>query len=247
MTDLLCASANCRTFGQHATDCVNGDCKGCLPRLAADTLRLCEWNTAKIGTDAIEGGRLHGELVLVLSGTGRGGPRVSGGAIDKSINFNDLAGEVRATIRAHLVSWTKLIAEERGFTLPEDRVTDLAAFVARSARWLAANSLAASASDEMAELVQIARPVAYPSGTKRIQVGGCPECGSDLMAILRSETSKLPQEVVCAENVEHSWTKAQWLTLGQRLADAAGPQSPKVRLTAGTVGHGGWSSRRLAA
>lgn len=247
MTNLLCPAADCSPRGQHADGCENANCRGCKTRLAADGLWLCLVHTARIGEDAIEAGRLHGELALVLAGAGRGGPRVSGGTIDKSLNLNDMAADVRPVIRARLVSWAKFIGEARGFALPVDRVTAIAAFVAKSAQWLAATTLAESASEELAELVQIARPVAYPSGTRRFSVGGCPECGADLMAILRGESSPLPQEVVCAEDADHSWTKAQWLTLGQRLADAAGPEEPKMRLTAGTVGHGGWSSRRAAA
>lgn len=249
MNNLLCPAADCSPRGQHADGCENANCRGCLTRMAADGLRLCLVHTARIGEDAIEAGRLHGELALVLAGAGRGGPRVSGGAIDKSLNLNEAAKLARATIRHTLVQWTRFIAEERRMTLPEDRVTDIAAFVARDPKWLASfnDAIAVSASEELSELVQIARPVAYPSGTRRFSVGGCPECGADLMAVLRPGSMVLPDEIVCAENVEHAWGREQWIGLGVAVAAKVPVTAVPDRLRAGTLGHGGWQSRAVKA
>lgn len=248
MTHLLCPAADCSPRGQHAADCTDGNCRGCLTRMAADGLRLCLVHTDKIGTDAIEAGRLHGELALVLVGAGRGGPRVSGGTIDKSLNLNEAAHLARTTIRHTLVQWARFIAEHRRMTLPEDRVTDVAAFVARDPKWLASfsDAIAVSASEELAELVQIARPVAYPSGTKRISVGGCPECGADLMAVLR-QGSALPDQVVCAEDVDHAWGRDAWIELGVEVAAKRPVTVARERRRAGPVGNGGWQSRRSEA
>lgn len=248
MTHLLCPAADCSPRGQHATDCTDGNCRGCLTRMAADGLQLCLVHTARIGEDAIEAGRLHGELALVLVGAGRGGPRVSGGTIDKSLNLNEVAHLARTTIRHTLVQWARFIAEHRRMTLPEDRVTDIAAFVARDPKWLASfnDAIAVSASEELAELVQIARPVAYPSGTRKFSVGGCPECGSDLMAVLRPGSTALPHEVVCAEDVEHAWGRDAWIELGVAVAAQRPEAVARERLRAGTVGNGGWQTRRAA-
>jgi hypothetical protein len=249
VTHLLCPAADCSPRNVHADGCENANCRGCMTRLAADGLRLCLVHTAKIGEDAVEAGRLHGELALVLAGTGRGGPRVSGGAIDKSLNLNEAAANARIEIRAKLVSWTKFISEKRGFSQPDGRVTDMAAFVATSNEWLAAlseDNLAVSASEELAELVQIARPVAYPSGTRRFSVGGCPECDADLMAVLRPGSTVLPDQVVCAEDPEHAWGREQWIALGVEVAAKRPVTVARERLRAGTVGLGGWQSRRAA-
>ena len=248
MTHLLCPAADCSPRNVHADGCTDTNCRGCMTRLAADGLRLCLVHTAKIGEDAIEAGRLHGELALVLAGTGRGGPRVSGGAIDKSLNLNEAAELARTTIRHTLVQWARFIAENRRMTLPEDRVTAIAAFVARDPRWLASfnEAIAVSATGELAELVQIARPVAYPSGTRRFSVGGCPECDADLMAVLRPGSTVLPDQVVCAEDPEHAWGREQWIALGVEVAAKRPVTVARERLRAGTVGLGGWQSRRAA-
>lgn len=244
MNNLLCVAEDCRAPGQHA-GCTDERCPGCVPRMAADKVWLCLWHMEHLRVDAIEAARLHGELALVLAGGGGGGPRVSGGTVDKSLNLNVLAAEVRATIRATLVAWARLISEERGFALPENRITAIGAYVARDPEWLASREvdIARSAARELAELVQIARPVAYPGGTRRFRVAGCPECGGDLMAVLRREDSLVPQEVVCAENPEHRWDRLRWLALG---AATVRPVADRVAVGSGTLGHGGWAGRRVA-
>jgi hypothetical protein len=197
-----------------------------MTRLAADGLRLCLVHTAKIGEDAVEAGRLHGELALSLTGTGAGGPRVSGGTVDKSTNLNGAAASARTQIRAVLVSWALFIAEERGWSLPEDRITAIAEYVARDPRWLASRDvdLALSASEELAELVRAARPIAYPSGSRVIHLGHCPEsaedgpCRGKLRALLRQAESAMPSMVVCDSDENHSWSGDGWRTLGNRMA-----------------------------
>jgi hypothetical protein len=246
VTDLLCANQACHITGRHLSDCPGDDCWGCQPARAADGLWICGHCTRRIGTDAIEAARLHGELALVLAGTGGGGPRVSGGGLAAGIALNTTAAEIRAEIRHVLVAWTLLCAQETNWTPPADRVTAIAAWIDLHREWYAGRDFAGEISREMAELVRAARPVAYPSGTRRFSVGGCPRCGADLVAILRRETSLLPQELVCAEDTSHTWTRAQWLALGDQLRERRPVEPDRVPLRSVTVGHGGWDGRRVA-
>lgn len=227
MTDLLCASAHCRIIGQHA-GCTDEACKGCLPRKAADGLRLCDVHTDAIGHDAIRAGDLHGALADVLTGGGGGGPKVSGGSVDKSLNLNERAVELRDDIRAKLVSWCLMISEERGIALPEDRPIRLGAYVNTHRAWLAAHPAAGDASAELRQLVNDARRVAYPevSGTTR-DLGTCPVtedgavCGGKLRGVMRRTDSFLPSWVLCDREREHAWDATQWIELGAALEAAA--------------------------
>lgn len=236
----LCASPRCRTLGQHHTDC-EGDCRGCLPNVAGSGLLLCYNHADHIGTDAVAAAQAWGELALSLapSGSGDGGGR--GGNPHPSLVLHDGVVEVRATIRHTLVSWTRLIAEERGVHVPwrwqyvlpafgcegpANRVriavegaTALAEYIQVHARWLAAQDYAGECSDEFASLAASARRVVQPSGTRIISVGPCPmqDCGGELRALMRTERSLMPSSVTCDADTGHEWTAADWPALAASM------------------------------
>jgi len=214
----LCAAPHCRIRGQHTTDCPGGDCRGCLPRPAADGLQLCWPHVGWLEADARQAAELYDELALVLAGGAGHGERTSGSP-DRTRLPNPAAMEARATIRAVLASWCRLIAEERGVELPRDEVADMGAYIARHAHWLAAHPAAGEAADELRELVRVARRIAYPDGTRAVDVGPCPHdgCGGTLRALLRRGDPLLPAVVVCSVDDQHEWSADQWLTLGRQL------------------------------
>jgi len=217
----LCVAPGCRCYGRHAPDCL-GDCRGCLPRLAADGLRLCRPHAEGLGRDARQAAELYDELALALAGASSPVGRVSGSP-DRSRIPNPAAMEARSRIRAILASWCQLIAEERGAELPRDEVADMGEYVARHALWLAAHPAAGDAADELRELVRVARRIAYPDGTRRVDVGPCPHdgCGGTIRALLRRADSLLPSAIVCSASAEHEWPADQWLTLGRQIRKVA--------------------------
>ncbi len=223
MTQLQCANPTCAVPGRHATGCDNpADCRGCQPALARDGLWLCGRCTDHIGTDATRAAELHGELALVLAGTGSGGgPRVSGGGLAAGIALNEAAVTARTQIESVLGSWCRMIAEERGLSAPAPHITALGAYIHLHREWLAAHGAAADACGEIRGLVTLARPIAQPSGTRSIHIGACPgrdePCDGKLRARLRGEASLLPHTVTCDEDETHSWTADQWRTLGRRM------------------------------
>lgn len=224
MTDRApCESPRCRAHGQHAPGCTDGDCRGCLPRLAADGLRLCHVCRRRLAEDITTAAQLHGELALVLASVGIGGERVSGSPT-RSLALNDAAVDARTLIRHTLVSWAQLVAEERGFSLPADHVTAIAAYLVRDVEWLAAHETARDCADEFAELAH-GRPrrIAYPNGARTFTVARCPEdgCGGEIRAVLRRTDALLPSELVCGVDGGHRWTAGQWIRLGRRLMEAA--------------------------
>jgi hypothetical protein len=222
MTPSLCISPRCKARGYHHPDCGNADCGGCLPRLAADGLRLCHLHTRRIAEDATQAAELHDELTLRLTGAGQAGQRMSG-TPDHGTDLDPRAVDARATIRHTLVSWCHLIAEERGHALPADTVPALGAYVARHAEWLAATEYADEASDELHGLVSAGYPIAYPSGARVFPIGSCPHegCAGTIKAILRRVDSLLPSSLQCDADEEHAWAADQWIALGRKLRRAA--------------------------
>src|SRR5690606_32624851 len=219
----LCAAPHCRARGQHATDCPGGDCRGCLPRRAADGLRLCWQHVRHLETDAQRLGPLYDELALALAGISSPICRVSGSPDRSSRLPNPAAMEARGTIRAVLAAWCRLIAEERGVELPEDAVAAMGAYIARHAHWLAAHPAAGEAADELRELAVRPHRIAYPDGTRVVAVGPCPRgaCDGTIRAVLRRGDSLLSPAIVCDQDESHVWPASEWITLGRQLRRTA--------------------------
>lgn len=218
----LCV-ADCIARGRHLPDCEDQErCFGCLPRLAADGVRLCAWHTEKIADDATQLAELHAEIGLRLANSGTAGEKTSG-TKDPGLLLNDRAVEIRTEIRHVLVSWSLLITEERGIQPPPDDTRSIGAFITRHAQWLAAHPAAADASNELRDLTRRAWGVAYPSGSRVFEVSHCPEpgCSGTIKAIVRRTDSLLPSSLVCDLDEEHQWPANEWLTLGRKLRRAA--------------------------
>jgi hypothetical protein len=218
VTASLCISPHCKARGYHQSDCDDGNCAGCLPRLAADGLRLCHVHTRRIAEDAQRAAELHDELSLRLTGAGQASERMSG-TPDHGTDLDPRAVEARATIRHTLVAWCRLIADQRGIGLPADTVLALGKFVAKHAEWLAATEYADEVSVELHDLVSVAYPVAYPSGARVFPVAACPHegCGGTIKAVLRRTDSLLPSCLQCDVDEEHAWNADQWIALGRKL------------------------------
>lgn len=215
---VLCLLATCRVPGRQHRDGCDGERCTCLRARAADGLRLCQRDTERIGQDAITLAELHGELALrLLGGTGMG-ERVGGTPDDTRIP-NAAAVEVRTEIRHVLVAWCRLIAEERGFLLPPDTVEAMGAYVMVSATWLAATEYADEVASELGELRRRAWGIAYPSGTRAIDIAPCPmpQCTGTVRAVLRATDALLPSELACDADDGHRWGAAQWHAFGRAV------------------------------
>jgi hypothetical protein len=233
---VLCFNPRCRIPGRHADDCDGTDCRGCLKGWAADGSRLCQVDIRRLGESPVKAAELHGELELVLKAAGSG-ERASSKP-GSGTPPRDAVVDMRAEIRHVLVSWCRLISEERGMRLPgrfvvqrragrlsgfigplnriwvdDDTLPAIGAYVARHAEWLAATEYAGEAADELAGLVSRAWGLAYPSGTRKVEVGGCPRCDGTLTAIVRPVDSTKTTEVVCDGEQPHRWDSTQLRTL----------------------------------
>ncbi|HWB35952.1 MAG TPA: hypothetical protein VHA75_08005 [Rugosimonospora sp.] len=228
MSTLLCASTGCWR------DADTGELR---PRPAADGLRLCSRCARLLGEDVATLGTRYEELVVALTAPGKRAERVSSSR-EPGLSLNDAAVEARRHIRHELASLARLIAEERGVSLPEDRVPAIAAFVGTHAEWLAAHEAAGEFAAELRDLARATARIAYPSGGRRFPLtdpGGqlvrCPEpagggladpdgtgqCPGVLWAVLPAAK---PRAVVCNTDPEHTWPMTKWLALGARLVGA---------------------------
>ncbi|MEU7972174.1 hypothetical protein AB0B48_09030 [Micromonospora sp. NPDC049089] len=179
---ILCVAAHCGIPHHHTDDCPDPEaCRGCLPRLAADGLRLCEVDTRRIAEDARTAARLHDDLALRLMPGGRGGEKVATSSTGAPTVDGDVV-EARSAIRATLVALVRTIADERGSHLPADAITALGAYVAHHSVWLAAHGAADEHARDLRDIASDPRTrrLAYPAGTDRLYIGDCPLIVTDL-------------------------------------------------------------------
>jgi hypothetical protein len=231
---LLCASPRCGIRGRHAPGCEDTEtCRGCLPRQAADGIYLCDVHARRIGEDALVVALRYNDLGQALTSSSSAlGDIVSGSKKETGLQLNEKAAEMRMVIKHRLVSTVRMISEERGLPLPEDRVPALARYIARHAQWIAAHPAAADLADELAETASEAFHIAQPSGARRYQLkdpAGQPvvcratveegeACPGSLWTILRRVDSLLPSELVCDHDNEHFVPADKWLTFGRQWA-----------------------------
>lgn len=238
----ICARPGCAIPGRHLDDCQTRydqddatRCRGCLPALAATGVLLCERDTTRIGSNALNLAIRHRDLGYVLTGSSTVlAEYVTSAGADPNLKLNYLATEARADIRALLRHLTHQIAANRGFTPPAaDNIHLMAQFVARADTWLAAQPKAVEIFTNLDELARRAYGIAYPAGVRIFPVKAgrdlaqCPEkvvdadgaeqlCGGTLWTILRPKDAlALPGEIACnGERVTHRWPTRQWLKLG---------------------------------
>lgn len=188
----LCVAAHCYTPRQHGPACPGGDCRGCLPRQAADGLRLCEVDVRRLAEDARTAAVLHEDLALTLIRRGRGGEKVAGSSSGAPVPDDEVM-EARSAIRSELVRLARLIHEERGHALPADDIVAIAEYVARNDRWLAAHEAADEHARDLRDIASDPRTrrLAYPAGSDRMYIGDCPLTLTDLDGV----------ESVCGERL----------------------------------------------
>ena len=237
MSDLLC-SATCRIPNRHRDGC-DTDCLGCLPGRAADGVNLCAHHLDRLATDATGLAQLYDELTYSVMPSGGTSGQPIGRSSDGPPAPRDKVVEIRTEIRHVLAATCRRIAEERGIQLPADEVSAMGAYVAKHATWLAAHGAAGEVSDELGSLRRRAWSIAYPNGTKVVEVGPCPYTDhwvagpvsagfigppravlvdGILRAIVRPADVLLPSEVVCDANPSHRWDSTQWRLLDRLVS-----------------------------
>lgn len=193
----FCLAPHCVTRARHRDDCPDVDeCRGCLPRLAADGLRLCDVCARQLGENLMVAAIRYTDLGLVLT-AGRGLGEIVTASTDPNMSLNEHAADLRAEIRRALAGVCGLISRERGMAPPAlagvvervenlprgfigpprmlirsvDEVAELSVYAGRHREWLAAHSRAGRVSARLHDLAHgDAYRVAYPSGGRSFEV-----------------------------------------------------------------------------
>lgn len=201
----LCAAPHCAIRNRHVDTCPDPDlCWGCLPRWAADGLRLCDLDVKRIPEDA---GRVVDlwtglESNIIRSGGGGEKEKTSGSSSGAPVPDDDVM-EARTRIRGLLLAIVRLITEQRGVTWPSERylrrlpegvegpraigyrrTEDLAAaarFIGKHAEWIAAHRYGPTIARDLRNIAGDGRiwGMAYPAGSDRLYVGDCPAILTD--------------------------------------------------------------------
>lgn len=206
--------------------CVAPDCRG--PRQAAPGLYLCGYHTTMVSTNALRLAELYVELEAVLALPERHGEPVKVSS-DHGTVLNERASETMTEIRAVMVSWCLLVAEERGIAKPADRIDLIATYIVTHHEWLSAHAAAGDCAGELDDLRRKAWAVAHPSGARVFDVGQCPApgCPATVRVILRDSDSLLPSVLRCDAKHDdgcdcgtcppHEWPASAWRQLGKGL------------------------------
>jgi hypothetical protein len=153
--------------------------------------------------------------------------RVSGSR-SVGIVLDDEAVAVRSAIRALLLSWTRLVADERGVPAVTDtEVRGLLRFLVVHLEWLAGHPAGPDFADEVAELLASAGRGA--AAEQAVPLGPCPQpgCGGTLRAPTAAATAGQPaaaRQVRCEYG--HGVPPRQWFLLAERSRRGADGRRP---------------------
>lgn len=219
----LCEGTGC--WYRHETG------RGRLPAYAG--WRLCLACRNYLGEQLAKLPELYDECERSLNGSSKHGQPREGrpGQPVSGMPFNTAAADVRSKILGVLGSWSGMVAEQRRIAAPRRNVATLAKFLGAHRDWIAAHAAAGDASEEVAQLVRLARRVAYPDTVRRVPVGVCvdAECSGELVALLHSAEPSLSAEIICDANPRHSWPAYRWTQLSRRLKAAPASETTVAR------------------
>lgn len=195
----LCAAPHCNIRNRHRDTCPDPDqCWGCLPRWAADGLRLCELDVKRISEDASRAADLWAGLEQNIIRSGGGEKEKTSGTSSGAPVPDDDVMDARTRIRGLLLAIVRLITEQRGVTWPSERyvqrlpqgiegpreirtrrtedLTVAARFIAKHAEWIAAHQYGPTIARDLRNIAGDGRVwgMAYPAGSDRLYVGDCP-------------------------------------------------------------------------
>lgn len=212
MTDRICVAEHYRD-PDRPRRAAEGSmlCAGCESRLAKQLENL-----SGLYADVLAGSRK-------VSSTGpvKGDP-------ERPMPATGTQLDARELVRATLVPWCRIVAEERVVDPPDDTVPAMCAFLERHRLWLCGHDAAAEFADEIAHVSSEALRAAYPGGRRRMVLGPCvgrvssPDgtargCDGIITATVSPADDLLPSFIVCDTDPEHLWTSSEWARLGLKI------------------------------
>jgi hypothetical protein len=172
-------------------------CASCGLRQPVGGLRVCPDCERGIREALRAFPGLYAALLIPTRPGGRSPIRLRGHA--PPLPIQDRPRQERAAIRACLVSWCLLLAEDFGCTLPADGVEVMVHHVAVQAGRLLASDHAERLHHDVTTAARHARRCAYPSRPERLAIGRCPAqlddgstCGATVRARPEDENVTCP-------------------------------------------------------
>lgn len=175
----LCAVTDCYLPNRHTQTCTT-DCTGCLPGLAADTLRICRWHHDRAKHHLEDLPRLDRDLTTALATRTTMIRAYTTGTTQLGIHLDEHIMEATEYLRGRLTNLAAYVVTERGTAVPELTVHGLTRFLLRHAEWLSADKLAAPTWPRQVENIHnTAHRAAYRTRRTAIKLGDCPHTKPD--------------------------------------------------------------------
>jgi hypothetical protein len=179
------------------------------------------------------------QLNLTLAKQTRYADRNERGGNEQPLPMDPQASAAASELRAHLVGWVRLVAEERGWALPEDTLDSMSRWMLHHVEWLRHHQAGHDAVEELTGDMRTARRVIdVPANRTTFPVGPCPEfqpisvtpawngtvvqqveqnCPGEVRAYIpNTDTQPARLECSACHTVWESW---QWLRAGRRIKD----------------------------
>lgn len=191
--------------GRHLDACTEPDCPGCLPAIATTGLQVCAWHERRVRDGLRDLPGLWADLGDPRTST-RPRSGSSGEPPGSPMLISDNRRAARSAIRALLVSWCLVLADDYALTTPPDTIRGMAHHVAVQAGRLLASEHADQLTHDVETATREAWRLARPGARGGVTVA-CPSCGHRVR--LRPDAD---QDVRCPECGEHGdirWWRAQ--------------------------------------
>lgn len=181
---IFCVARDCHTRHRHHSTCSNDSCSGCMPRVTRHPSHLCLIHERKLAEDILQIPKLYQDLGSALIPPDMGmQPKVSGGNFKhNSFPFNDAAAQLRKQVQSTLTSLTTQLSKQRKVSSPsltsytDANITILCSHLYSHIDYITASkALARRTSSVISYLSRNAYRVAFPSDTRTIDIGQCPE------------------------------------------------------------------------
>ena len=238
--------------------CINPDCCSerqshgredheCEPREVRDSAYLCRGCRTRLERLLAELPSLHDDLGEALTSARR---RPRGKGRSSGLNLEDAVVKARDHVRAWLFGWVRVVAEDRGVTLPLSEQPDtLAHWLGRHVDWLAHQPFADEVLVNLEETHREARwarqivpprrfPLKLPDGSlihcpvpaegPVLPDAARPTCSGVVEATVREDSALLPSQIGCSGDPAHRWAPHQWPAFGRHVRPTLDTQAMAV-------------------
>jgi len=168
-------------------------------------------------------------------------------ARSSGLSLEPIVVKAREHLAMWLFGWVRVVAEERGLTLPLSEQPDvLAHWLGRHLDWLAHQPFADEVLANLEETHREARaarqivpprvfPLKDPTGDPvrcthhaegPVRAGRQPPtCQGIVTAVVRDASPLLPSELTCSGDPAHAWAPHEWMTLGRQVNPGMDPDA----------------------